>query len=279
MSRALVDTYIEASGDRGLEEVLDFYKCYRAWVRGKVTSFRLDDPSLSPQAKRNLADEARRYFRLASRYARPSGPVLLLTAGLVGTGKSSLARDLAGPLEAAVLTSDVIRKEMAGIPVTERQYAPWGTGLYTEESIEHTYSELHRRADASLQRGRAVVLDASYRKRSWREAALDIARRANVPALVLECVAPEEDIRARLERRLRRRGGPSDGRWEIYAQQKASYEPLTELSASQHLMIDTALPRFQTSLHALTEVYRLLMRDGEATVEEAPAGAAAAARA
>ena len=279
MSRALVDAYIEASGDRELEEVLDFYKCYRAWVRGKVTSFRLDDPSLSPQAKRSLADEARRYFRLASRYARPSGPVLLLTAGLVGTGKSSLARDLAGPLEAEILTSDVIRKEMAGIPVTERQFAPWGTGLYTEESIEETYSELHRRAQASLQGGRAVVLDASYRKRSWREAALGIARRANVPALVLECTAPEEDVRARLERRLRRRRVSSDGRWEIYVQQKASYEPITELSASEHLIIDTASPRFQTSLHSLTQVYRLLMHHGKPQVEEAPAGAAAGARA
>ena len=276
LSRTLVDAYIEASGDRGIEDVLDFYKCYRAWVRGKVTSFRLDDPSLSPQAKRSLVDEARRYFRLASRYARPSGPVLLLTAGLVGTGKSSLALDLAGPLEAEVLTSDVIRKEMAGIPVTERQFAPWGTGLYTEESIEDTYVELHRRAEASLQSGRAVVLDASYRKRSWREAALDIAHRANVPALVLECVAPEEDVRARLERRLRRSRVPSDGRWEIYAQQKASYEPLTEISASEYLIIETASPRFRTSLHALTQVYRLLMRDGEAQVEESPAGAAVA---
>ena len=279
LSRALVDAYIEASGDRGVEELLDFYKCYRAWVRGKVTSFRLDDPSLSPQAKRSLANEARRYFRLASRYARPSGPVLLLTAGLVGTGKSSLARDLAGPLEAEVLTSDVIRKEMAGIPVTERQFAPWGTGLYTEESIEDTYAELHRRAEASLRSGRSVVLDASYRKRAWREAALDIARRAHVPALVLECAAPEEDVRARLERRLRRNRVASDGRWEIYAQQKASYEPVTELSAWEHLIIDTASPRSQTSLHALTQVYRLLMRDREAQVETAPAEAAAGARA
>ena len=277
LSRTLVDAYVEASGDRGIEELLDFYKCYRAWVRGKVTSFRLDDPSLSPQAKRSLADEARRYFRLASRYARPSGPVLLLTAGLVGAGKSSLARDLAGPLEAEVLTSDVIRKEMAGIPVTERQFTPWGTGLYTEESIEDTYAELHRRAEDGLQRGRAVVLDASYRKRAWREAALDIARRADAPALVLECVAPEEDVRARLERRSRRRRDPSDGRWEIYAQQKAAYEPLTELSASQHLIIDTSSPRFQTSLHALTQVYRLLMRSGEAQTKDAPAEAAAGA--
>ena len=279
LSRALVDAYLEASEDQGIEEVLDFYKCYRAWVRGKVTSFRLDDPSLSPPARRSLADEARRYFRLASRYARPSGPVLLLTAGLVGTGKSSLARDLAGPLEAEVLTSDVIRKEMAGIPVTERRFAPWGTGLYTDESIEDTYLELHRRAQASIQRGRSVVLDASYRKQSWRSAALDIARSAHVPALVLECVAPEEDVRTRLERRLRRRRDSSDGRWEIYAQQKASYEPLTELSSSEHLIIDTAAPRSQTSLHALTHVYRLLMRHGEARGEEAPAAAAAGARA
>ena len=50
-SKHLIDTYIHRSGDRDILTVIDFYKCYRAYVRGKVESFRLDDPNISPGEK------------------------------------------------------------------------------------------------------------------------------------------------------------------------------------------------------------------------------------
>jgi len=45
---ALVDAYVRWSGDLELPRLVDFYKCYRACVRGKVLGFRLDDPTLPP---------------------------------------------------------------------------------------------------------------------------------------------------------------------------------------------------------------------------------------
>jgi hypothetical protein len=65
----LIRTYIEASGDRDIPEVLDFYKCYRAYVRGKVESFRLDDPNIPEDEKKEALKRARRYFDLAHRYS------------------------------------------------------------------------------------------------------------------------------------------------------------------------------------------------------------------
>jgi aminoglycoside phosphotransferase family enzyme len=66
----LIETYIEKSGDRDILEILDFYKCYRAYVRGKVESFRLDDPNIPEGEKREAVKRARRYFDLAHRYSQ-----------------------------------------------------------------------------------------------------------------------------------------------------------------------------------------------------------------
>jgi aminoglycoside phosphotransferase family enzyme len=43
LSRAFVDSYVPATGDDALQELLPFYHCYRACVRGKVASFQLDE--------------------------------------------------------------------------------------------------------------------------------------------------------------------------------------------------------------------------------------------
>jgi aminoglycoside phosphotransferase family enzyme len=70
LSEFFVDRYIEYSGDRELTKLLPFYKCYRAYVRGKVVSFKLDDPSIDDKEKRAATKEAIAYFKLASAYTR-----------------------------------------------------------------------------------------------------------------------------------------------------------------------------------------------------------------
>jgi aminoglycoside phosphotransferase family enzyme len=70
LSSFLVDRYVNYSGDRELELLLPFYKCYRAYVRGKVTSFKLNDPSIGSEEKSAATEEARAYFDLAANYAK-----------------------------------------------------------------------------------------------------------------------------------------------------------------------------------------------------------------
>jgi aminoglycoside phosphotransferase family enzyme len=69
LSRYLVDTYVELSRDEELLKLLNFYKCYRAYVRGKVESFKLDDPLISQREKAKALETARVYFELAESYA------------------------------------------------------------------------------------------------------------------------------------------------------------------------------------------------------------------
>src|SRR3989304_2100774 len=69
LSEPLIRAYVGGSGDHELMEVLDFYKCYRAYVRGKVESFRLDDPHIPKGEKEEALKRAQKYFSLAHRYA------------------------------------------------------------------------------------------------------------------------------------------------------------------------------------------------------------------
>ena len=70
LSSFFVEKYIEYSGDKELEKLLSFYKCYRAYVRGKVVSFRLKDPNVGKEEKAAAKKEAKAYFDLATEYAR-----------------------------------------------------------------------------------------------------------------------------------------------------------------------------------------------------------------
>jgi aminoglycoside phosphotransferase family enzyme len=68
LSRHLVDTYVGLSHDEELRKLLNFYKCYRAYVRGKVESFKLDDPLISQTDKAKALESAQSYFQLAESY-------------------------------------------------------------------------------------------------------------------------------------------------------------------------------------------------------------------
>jgi uncharacterized protein len=65
----LLRAYVIRSGDEGIMAVLNFYKGYRAYVRGKVESFQMDDPNIPEERKREAGLGARRYFELSHRYA------------------------------------------------------------------------------------------------------------------------------------------------------------------------------------------------------------------
>ncbi len=70
LSEHLIRAYVEESGDHEIMEALDFYRCYRAYVRGKVESIRLDDPHIPEGGKKEALKRAQRYFGLAHRYAQ-----------------------------------------------------------------------------------------------------------------------------------------------------------------------------------------------------------------
>lgn len=71
---------------------------------------------------------ARKYFKLATRYTR-TRPILMITTGLMGTGKTTLAKSVARKTGDVMISSDVVRKQLAGIQQTERKYDGFQSGI------------------------------------------------------------------------------------------------------------------------------------------------------
>ncbi|MBE3116450.1 phosphotransferase [Candidatus Bathyarchaeota archaeon] len=70
LANHFIERYLAYSKDQQLKSLLPFYKCYRAYVRGKVISFKLDDPNITSQEKESATKEAQAYFKLAADYAK-----------------------------------------------------------------------------------------------------------------------------------------------------------------------------------------------------------------
>lgn len=70
LSNKLIEYYSKHSGDEKVKDMIIFYKIYRAYVRGKVISFKLDDPHISQEEKDKAAKDAHKYFELAHSYIR-----------------------------------------------------------------------------------------------------------------------------------------------------------------------------------------------------------------
>ncbi len=69
LSRRFIERFIKTSGDDSLMDMLDFYKCYRAYVRGKIGLFTASDKGVDEGLRRQNLENAARYFNLAEQYA------------------------------------------------------------------------------------------------------------------------------------------------------------------------------------------------------------------
>jgi len=240
LSRQFVAAYVDGTGDEQVKDLLKFYKCYRAYVRGKVNSFKLDDPYLSREEKQREMVRAGSYFDLAASYLRRK-PLLLITTGLVGTGKSTLARALAARLGLTHISSDVTRKQLANIPLTEKRPEGFDQGIYSTEFSRRTYDKMFAGAAEVLGEGGSVILDASFIQSAERVKAKELAKKMNAEFFILHCVLEEDIIKERLEQRAKA-GSVSDGRWEILEPQKARFEPVTEVKDKRHIILDMCQP-------------------------------------
>src|SRR3990170_5277034 len=203
---------------------------FGACVRGKVEGFRSRAAEVPASERRQAVRAARRYFELACRYARTLPPaMLIITCGFTATGKSSLARRLGELAGADAVSSDVVRKGLAGLAPSEHRFEPFRAGIYSPDFTGLTYEALLAEGRGRLRRGRSVILDASFLRREQRRAAARLAGEEGGQFACLLFQASDDAVRGRLARRLREGGDPSDARWEIYAAQKRRFQHPAEM--------------------------------------------------
>jgi uncharacterized protein len=231
LANLLLQTAAREFRDDGLLKIADFYKCYRAFVRGKVESIQAIEPeTVKPE---RYAKHAARYFRLALQYAvSGSVPLILVIMGRVGAGKTSVARQLATELDWPVFSSDEIRKAFGGMPLTERTPSELRDKLYSGEMTAKTYEKLVEDGLGALTTHNSVILDATFSSHTNRDFLREQCTKANTHVQMVELDADLEQIKNRLRARDDNNfRETSDARLEDLEKLNAAYESPSRLSS------------------------------------------------
>jgi uncharacterized protein len=213
----LFNHYLAGASDQNLDglAVLPLFLSMRAAIRAHVLFMKSEQAGGGEAAWH----DAKQYFDLAGRLAMPKPPLLVAIGGLSGTGKSILARELAGIVEpvpgAVIVRSDVVRKRLFDVSET--------TGLperaYQADTSHRVYDVLSNTAQRVLAQGCSVVLDATFMQETQRKGLFDLARKHNAHFVGLFLTA---DLPTRLARITQRKNDASDATRDVALKQEAS---------------------------------------------------------
>jgi aminoglycoside phosphotransferase family enzyme/predicted kinase len=223
LAYGFLDAYLQRSGDYAGVQVLRFYEVYRALVRALVAQVRGQVTGIvSPPASPDYLACARQLALTAGGPAR-----LLITHGLSGSGKSTVAGRLLTVAGAIRLRSDVERKRLFGLDALQRS-AGLDLDIYTPEANRLTFDRLRACARTALLAGYPVIVDAAFLRRAERRAFQALAAELGVPFTLLHCHASQAQLRQRLSARQRSGNDASEADVKVLDHQVAGQEPLDD---------------------------------------------------
>ena len=228
----LLNRYFEVGGDYGGIEVLPFYLVYRALVRAKVAAIKQAQSAAE-------GHDAERYLKTATKLAGAKTPLLVITHGLSGSGKTTVTDKLVGRLPAIRARSDLERKRLHGLAATARSGSGLGLGLYAAAASERTYGALAKIADRLLRNGQNALVDATFLRRAERLDFRQVAAVNGARFAILDCTAPPDELRRRIMARARKGGDASEADLAVLEQQLATAEPLDRAERQHAVAVDT----------------------------------------
>lgn len=222
LAGCFLDEVLSRSGDYEAALVLRFFAVYRALVRAKVAAIR------ASQACQGRS-EVETYVALAERLVSVPRRRLVITHGLSGCGKTLASSQLLlRDTHAATLRlrSDVERKRLFGLGITDRSGSPLDAGLYAPDVHGRTYARLHELAVMVLRAGWSVIVDAAFLKRAERDSFREVAKATGADFAILAPQATPDQLRERIRARAVKGQDASEATLEVLARQRLSIEPL-----------------------------------------------------
>ncbi|MCA9472924.1 MAG: AAA family ATPase [Nitrospirales bacterium] len=235
----LLNHYLELTGDYEGINTFRYYLTYRAMVRAKVTGIRLAQQEPEDSEYAALEEELTQYLALATSFTKPPHPVLLITHGLSGSGKTTVSQTLLESLGAIRIRSDIERQRLFGVSPEERTHAGKSPFIYSKDSTEATYDRLEKLARQVLRSGFSVIVDATFLKRTHREAFRQFANDLGVPFCILDIHASEATLRVRIEKRLQEGRDASEADISVLEGQLSHDEPFSPTERPHVLTINT----------------------------------------
>lgn len=161
-----------------------------------------------------------------------------MMSGLSGAGKTTVGRRLAAELGAIHIRSDVERKRLFGLNLTESSHAR-GIDIYNTNASDRTFGELERLAGDIVRGGYPVVVDATFIRHADRDRFEALAANLDVPWAIVECTCDEETTRERLQNR---RGDASEAGFEQYLDQRGHVDGFNDQESRHRVVVDTTIP-------------------------------------
>ncbi len=184
----------------------DSYIAYRAVVRAKVDCIRFT------QGHHEADIDAGRHLDIALSHLRAATVRVVLVGGGPGTGKTTLATALAEALDAGVVSTDVVRRELQQAGAITGEAGVVNAGLYAPGNVDQVYEAALERAGRSLDNGISVILDGTWRDLRQRRKAAALAQQKSAVLVELVCLAELSEAQERI---VRRRSAVSDATAQI----------------------------------------------------------------
>jgi len=242
LANRFLNCYLQQTGDYQGLMALKFYEVYRALVRAKVTALRRQQLSTGTEQWRLASDELNHYLKLAVSLQTPAVPVIIITHGLSGSGKTYAARQISDATGCIHLRSDLERKRQFGLAALQSSHSGVGSGIYTKKASVKTYETLFELGRQVVTGGRAVLIDAAFLNRSQRGAARNLALELGCPMKILDLSVPEAVLFSRVRARSRAGTDASEAGVAVLTQQLKSFQPLAKDELMNTLPIDADQP-------------------------------------
>ncbi len=221
-----LNAYLEATGDYGGVSVLRFYVAYRAAVRAKVSAIRASQEGMSKRSTADALAACRSYLDIGEAYLTQCQPVLIITHGLPGSGKSTFAQAALERLQAVRIRSDVERKRLFGLAPSADSRSSIGGGIYGADATRRTYARLRELARGLLMAGFPVIVDAAFLKQEERKQFRELAHELKVPFAIASMQASNITLRARVTQRRADARDASEADSGVLEALHAAQEPL-----------------------------------------------------
>jgi aminoglycoside phosphotransferase family enzyme/predicted kinase len=235
LASALLNGWLQRTGDFGALPALRFYIVYRALVRALVEVLKTRGSSAAYSLAR-----ARDYMACAARMASAPQPYLLLCHGYSGSGKSVASEALANRIGAIRLSSDTERKRQRAFAPPDQHALP--AVAYSRKAIDSHYDALLAIARHMLEAGYPVLMDATFLKQRHRASFIELACVFDVPVFLLDFHTSSRQLAERVRKRATDPGQSSDANAAVLVRQLANEEPLTPDEAALTVAFDTDVP-------------------------------------
>jgi predicted kinase len=169
-----------------------------------------------------------------------SPPRLLITHGVSGSGKSTVAQQLLSVAGAIRLRSDVERKRLFGLAALERSTDR--ARVYGPDATLRTFNRLAECARGALRAGYPVIVDAAFLRRAERDVLRALAAELRVPFTILHCSANTARLRERVAARGNSGDDASEADLEVLERQLGYAEPLSDDERALAIDVNTDEP-------------------------------------